>query len=306
VSSTALLRLTSTVTSMADLWSTIIDWLTAERISVITGVGFGLVGSIFGWRGFVQQRRANSAAEQATRESLEPMVVVSVAASDNDRDAMVLTIENAGPSIARNVRITVDQPPVRSFDKPGEPQMYEWHVFTDGISSMPPRSRLVFLFDIGSRRFNSDLPTQYTFTVDADGPWGSVATLVYDVDLRPMRDAWAGQTTIKNVVEKLTAMNEALGSLTDAVRKLDQVKSVSVADIFLRQLFDETRRLGIDGVAADSESHVNQGHAGSMKKVEIRPVAQASPGGPCPTGPGRPPNDLNQLGTHELPAGESG
>jgi hypothetical protein len=209
------------------LWSNVVDWLTTGRISVLLTLAFGLPALIFGAWGLRVQLRQHTASERARRESAEPMVMVNIAPSDNDRNAMILTVENIGPSVARNVRIAVDPPPVRSFDESRRRPMHEWSLFKKGISVLPPRARLVYLFDFGSRRFNSELPTEYTFTVDADGPWGPVGTLVYRADLSPMGDVWAGQTTLHTLVDALNKIGNRLQGLEDIAAAIQELSNNS-------------------------------------------------------------------------------
>lgn len=98
--------------------------------------------------------------------------------------------------------------------------MHEWHLFTKGILTMPPGRKMTFLFDLGSRRFDSNLDMQFTFVVEAEGPFGPAPTLTYEVDLDSMRDSWVGHTTIKNLVDSLNKTNGGIVELTRAVQQL--------------------------------------------------------------------------------------
>jgi hypothetical protein len=196
------------------------SWFTVERVSVLVSVLFGLAGIGFGlWQYYAQHR----ATQQARRESLEPMVIADITTTENDRDVLIFVVENIGPSIARNVRLVADPPPIRSFDGPDQVPMHEWQVFARGIATLTPRRRMVYFFDLGSRRFDTGLPTQYTFTVTAEGPFGAAPTLVYDVDLAPLRDAWVGQTTLGSVVKALETINGQLGEVSNEISNLSVV-----------------------------------------------------------------------------------
>lgn len=168
-----------------------------------------------------QARESDAATRRAQRESLQPMVTAQITPALNDPSVMVFSVANIGPSIARNVRISVTPPITRSFDDPSRDPMHQWKIFTDGIRTMPPGYSMEFLFDIGFRRFNDTLPLLFTFVVDADGPFGSAPQLVYEIDLRPMRDMWVGQKTLGSIVDKLDKTNQSLGQVADAVRLLD-------------------------------------------------------------------------------------
>jgi hypothetical protein len=233
----------------------VVEWINIDRLSVIVAT-LALIGLFYSWRSaqaakasadaalsqaasareqvdlgrqqielllkqVAQTDEAQRATRQAQEESLQPMVVVNIAPAPNDRSVMMLTIENIGPSIARNVCIAVSPPPTRSTDRPGQKAMHEWHVFTRGIKTMPPRHRMEFFFDVGFQRFKPGMPTEFTFLVDAEGPFGPAPQLTFEIDLNAMRDTWIGQTTIGKVVKQLEQGNRNLAELTSAVRQLD-------------------------------------------------------------------------------------
>lgn len=233
----------------------LIDWFDVERLSVLVAA-LALFGIVYSWRSaqaakasadaarsqaasareqvdlgrqqinlllrqIAQTGEAQQTTRQAQQEALQPTVVVDIVPAPNDRSVMMLVIENIGPSIARNVRIAASPPPTRSFDRADGKQMHEWHVFTRGIKTMPPRHRMEFLYDIGFQRFKPGVPTEFTFVVDAEGPFGPAPQLTFDIDLSALRDTWIGQTTVGKVVEQLEKGNRNLGELTTAVRQLN-------------------------------------------------------------------------------------
>jgi len=107
--------------------------------------------------------------------------------------------------------------------------MHGWRVFTKGIATLPPGRRIVYLSDIPSRRFNTaNMPLRHEFTIMADGPFGPVSPLVYDVDLEPLFYARAGQTTTKDIVTTLTETNRVLTGITKAVIAADERGHTSV------------------------------------------------------------------------------
>ncbi|MBX7266549.1 hypothetical protein KIF24_11210 [Micromonospora sp. Llam7] len=241
-------------------------WLTVDRLSATVAV-LALLGLIYSWRSaqaakasaeaarsqadsareqtelgrrqielLLQQVAQTDAAHRATRqaqeESLQPMVVVDIGPAPNDRSVLMLSIENIGPSIARNVRIELAQPITTSLDGDGRNPIHEWHIFTRGVKTMPPGHRMELFFDIGAQRFKPGVSNEFTFIVNADGPFGPAPELTYDIDLTPMQDTWIGQTTIGKLVEQLQEVNSKLGSLTSTVRETGA------------ELAEATRRLG--------------------------------------------------------------
>lgn len=233
----------------------IVEWINIERLSLMVAA-LALLGVFYSWRQaqaaktsadaarsqadsareqvdlgrqqielllkqVAQTDEAQRAMRQAQEESLQPMVVVDIVPAPNDRAVMMLVIENIGPSIARNVRIAASPPPSRASASPDRKPMHEWHVFTRGIKTMPPRHRMEFFFDVGFERFKPGVANEFTFTVDAEGPFGHAPQLTFETDLNAMRDTWIGQTTIGKVVKQLEQGNRNLTELTTAIRHLD-------------------------------------------------------------------------------------
>ncbi|GAA3957543.1 hypothetical protein GCM10023085_45050 [Actinomadura viridis] len=123
--------------------------------------------------------------EQVRREQAEPYVVVDIRPSDHVSSVFLLIIENVGPTVARNVQIQFDPLLERTL----ETSRASWKpirdalLFTSGIPLMPPGRRMEWFFDMTPARFSSTLPMHYTVTVEADGPFGAVEPLVYQIDL---------------------------------------------------------------------------------------------------------------------------
>jgi hypothetical protein len=152
-------------------------------------------------------------ADVARRESLEPYVVVNIEPSANSHQMLLLTIENIGPSVARDVRILPDPPLRRSYEKEGGPAtpIMSWHIFTNGIAMLPPRRRIELPFDIIRERLpKGDLPDRYRFTVEATGPFGPVQTMIYDVDLSVYKHEYVDDLTTHHVAKALREIEDTL------------------------------------------------------------------------------------------------
>ncbi|WP_326549952.1 hypothetical protein [Micromonospora sp. NBC_01813] len=232
-----------------------IDLINVERLSVLVAA-LALLGIFYSWRSAQAARASASAAHsqaasardqvdlgrqqiellmkqiaqadeaqratrQAQEEALQPMVVVDIIAAPDNRAVMMLVIENIGPSVARNVRIDVSPPPTRVAEDRSRKAIHEWGIFANGIKTMPPRHRMEFFFDVGFRRFNSEINNAFTFVVSADGPLGPAPKLTYEIDLEALRETWIGQATLGKVVEQMKKGNESLGELASAIRSLD-------------------------------------------------------------------------------------
>jgi hypothetical protein len=106
-------------------------------------------------------------AHRVREEQARPFVVVDL----EPGFLVVLTVENLGRTMARNVTIR--------FDKPLRSTLPEPHDF-DGsptfrgepIPALPPGKRIRVLFDQAADRLGSDLPRRYAVEVLYRGPFG--------------------------------------------------------------------------------------------------------------------------------------
>lgn len=136
--------------------------------------------------------------------------------------SLLLVIENAGPTVARNVRISCN-PPLKSGwapvgDEPDLTQVIQ-QVMARTIPMLPPRRRLTFLLDSRERFKNTELPRVYTFTVNADGPAGAVETLEFTVDLDAVAWALLEDRPTKQLETKLGKIERAVFALSPGIAR---------------------------------------------------------------------------------------
>lgn len=170
------------------------------------------------WQAAIARRSAAqqlALAERIHREQNEPYVIVDIQPERND-GSLLLVIENAGPTVARNVRISCN-PPLKSGwapvgDEPDLTQVIQ-QVMARTIPMLPPRRRLTFLLDSRERFKNTELPRVYTFTVNADGPAGAVETLEFTVDLDAVAWALLEDRPTKQLETKLGKIEKAVLAL---------------------------------------------------------------------------------------------
>lgn len=194
--------------------------LTVDQWTVTVAVVAAVIAV---WQAAIARRSAAqqlTLAERIHREQNEPYVIVDIQPERND-GSLLLVIENAGPTVARNVRISCN-PPLKSGwapvgDEPDLTQVIQ-QVLARTIPMLPPHRRLTFLLDSRERFQNTELPRMYTFTVNADGPAGAVETLELTVDLDAV--AWAlleGRPT-KQLETKLGKIEQAVLALRPSDR----------------------------------------------------------------------------------------
>ncbi|WP_225828249.1 hypothetical protein [Streptomyces naphthomycinicus] len=189
------------------------DWI--ALIAVVVSVGAAFISA---WQARIARTSADSQMEMAKRvhrEQNEPYVVVDIEPYQPGSPAMVLVIENIGPTVARNVRISCDPPIVSNWGDDLTATLQQ--IMSQPISALPPRRRLVYLFD-DHDRWRTDLPTAYTFTVQCDGPEGAVEALEYMIDFGFWGDSLIGERPTKRLEEELDSISTVLGKLTDSVK----------------------------------------------------------------------------------------
>ncbi len=129
--------------------------------------------TIFAW---LQVRHAR----QLREDQAQPFVVVSFRPSAVWGHAINLVVENIGNTVAKDVRITFDQP---LESKSRSMNINESQLFKEGIRVMPPRMKIETLFDLAHERYGADLPMTYMATVTYRGIRGKQETMEYTLDM---------------------------------------------------------------------------------------------------------------------------
>jgi hypothetical protein len=193
----------------------------------------GLVAVVAAWISFAQARHAKEQvraadeqvgiarrqleqAEKAHREQNEPYVIVDIQPDGPGSGLLVVIVENIGPTMARDVTITAN-PPLVSASGDNLTEKVQ-RGLSRTIPMLPPGRRLKWAFDISSRRFGSDLPTAYTFTVQAKGPFGDVEPMEYLVDISSWRETLLGEHPNAKVEKALSDISSSLSALAKAFR----------------------------------------------------------------------------------------
>lgn len=184
-----------------------------------------------GERSAAAAERAAVAAEQQTeiqlqlrKDAAQPYVWVDVRPDDVTDVLLNLVIGNSGPTIAQNVRATID-PPLEAIDPLKDRTETAQDRLARGISSLPPGRTLVWPLGQGFNILAGNGSKRHTVTVTADGPFGPVPPLTYVVDLmdyeghmhRPIGSMHLLTRAVENIGDKLSS--SATGKPTpDALR----------------------------------------------------------------------------------------
>ena len=166
---------------------------------------------------YASGRSARLAGRQITNQqtqfeaSMQPYVWVDIRPRDEDGQILVLVVGNSGPTVATNVRVTVDE------DVPHAPRNNDrlqtaLDRFNSGHASLPPgRSHSWGLGTAIEILNDPDADRQVTVTIQADGPHGAVEPLTYRIDLNDWRETSVqAQGSMFRVEKALQSLEQAL------------------------------------------------------------------------------------------------
>lgn len=135
-----------------------------------------------------RSERAAKAAEEQTRiqhqlrqDAAQPYVWADVRPDEEHGVVLQLVIGNSGPTIATNIRVRIEPPlpfiPQLEGAKAAQERLAE------GMSSLPPGRTMRWWLGQGWNLIPKEGRAVHRFTITADGPFGPVPELSYDVDL---------------------------------------------------------------------------------------------------------------------------
>ena len=167
--------------------------------------------------------RAAKAAEEQTaiqdqlrKDAAQPYVWVDVRPDEVTSVLLNLVIGNSGPTVATNVRVSID-PPLPAIDQLKDRAQTAQDLLAHGIKSLPPGRTLVWPLGQGFSILRGSGPQVHTFTIEADGPFGPVPPQSYPLDLsdwngamhRPAGSLDQVATAIKNLTSHIAQQRPA-------------------------------------------------------------------------------------------------
>lgn len=185
------------------------DW------AAIGAVGAVLIAAAALWFSIRSTRaaeRAADAAEAQTRiqrqlreDAAQPYVWADVRTEGEHGVIMELVIGNSGPTVATDVKVRID-PPLPSIEQLKGAQAAQERL-AEGFKSLPPGRTLRWWLGQGWNVVQKEGPQVHRITITANGPFGPVPELNYDVDLAEFRE------------QEMTAQGTLRG-LTNAVKEI--------------------------------------------------------------------------------------
>ena len=162
-------------------------------VSIIAAV-VALVSAVFTAATVKQAARSADAAEaqvagmhESNIAAAQPYVWADVRASDDQSLLVEVVLGNSGPTVAQNVRVNFDPPlPLqRADDLTGQ----ALERMRSGLRSLAPGKTLHWNLGSGPVLLETERPQIHVVTIDADGPFGPVPRLTYEVDLSDFRES---------------------------------------------------------------------------------------------------------------------
>ncbi|MFT9477882.1 hypothetical protein [Streptomyces sp. 11-1-2] len=196
---------------------------TLALIAIIISVGTAVGTFIYTHQQMKAAKRANELTEKAQQEQVQPYVVAEIRERVPGSQLLVFSIENTGPTMARDVKVTVD-PPLRSTLGDDVEQTLNAAVSRE-IPVLPPKRQLTFLVDVGHKLFASDLPRRYTVVVKSAGPLGVVEPLTYTIDLDVLQHSLLNR-------ESLEWSTHVLAEESKKARKAHEKQANAMAQLF--------------------------------------------------------------------------
>jgi hypothetical protein len=175
----------------------LLTWPSAERVVALGAIGQLVVLVVAALYARAQVREARELREDQAR----PFVVLDF--EMGHPPLMYLVVANLGRTIARNVRFEVDPPFESSRDASNPVPLAKLKLFTEGIPSLVPGKRIVFLFDLLNHR-PKELPNSYRVTLRYEGERGPLPPDVQRLDLDLYRPLVPVQLyTVHHVAQQL-------------------------------------------------------------------------------------------------------
>ncbi len=164
------------------------------------------------------RRSANASREQtkqqkqAAKDAAQPMLWVDIRGDDRQGQALALLLGNSGPSIARNVKVTLDPGPPSTLDiKP------ILEILKKGIASLPPGRTMQWALGAAHNTSDWDAHKAYRVRIEAEGPFGAIEPLEYAISVDDLDGSHAAP------LGNLHAVAAELHEMTTATKELNEI-----------------------------------------------------------------------------------
>lgn len=194
------------------------------------------------------QRAARAAEDQTAiqqdlkEQSAQPYVWADIQPDMQQGTMLHLVLGNSGPTMARNVRIIID-PPIPDHPKYSGKTAIAQKRSSDGILSLAPGRTIRWSLGRGFDLLEEeDDQTIYSLRVSADGPYGALEPVVFEIrpsDWREARDAPDGnlhfvRKAIENLANESRMIRQQIQSKDISVVESSEINESSLSDAIVR------------------------------------------------------------------------
>ncbi len=148
---------------------------------------------------FVALRPANEAVEQSKEQTkiqrdlivqaAQPYVWADIQPDNQQGRTLQLVVGNVGPTMARNVKVVID-PTIPEHPAHSDTKALAHERLREGILSLAPRRVIRWTLGPGSDLLkDKDDATTYRLRVTADGPYGALEPVEFEIRPRDWREA---------------------------------------------------------------------------------------------------------------------
>ncbi|TFV66083.1 UNVERIFIED_ORG: hypothetical protein E4P37_07890 [Bacillus sp. AZ43] len=134
-----------------------------------------------------EARAQTDLQRQMHRDAAQPYVWADVRPDDGHGQLLRVIVENGGPTVARDVRISFN-PPLPEVHRRDRTQFMG---LENGISALTPGRRIMWTLGVSFELMSPGLAGAHEVTVDAVGPFGPLEQLRYTIDLSQWRESAA-------------------------------------------------------------------------------------------------------------------
>jgi len=171
-------------------------------------------------------KRQTEIQEQLYRDQQQPYLWVDFRVDPVSYYLIDLVLKNEGPTVATNVRVTMDPPIQRSSAFTIEKRLLDLPGFANGFASIPPGREMRWSLGTHVEIFEERSFHRHTVTIEFDGPFGPAEPLVYVLDYSDAKAmALRDPGSLKSMTEALTKGNRelmrVLGRVEQAMRPDD-------------------------------------------------------------------------------------
>jgi hypothetical protein len=193
----------------------LVDWFrtfTAETWVAFAAAGIAVVALYFTGIAAKAAKDQTKIQGQLRIDAAQPYVWADMRENRESGSMLQLEVGNSGPTVATNVRVNISMPlPSSSVSNENRLRGIEKRL-AEGIRSLAPGRVITWTLGVGHQILAEEGGRSYTFTIDADGPFGPLETLSYTADLddwRSMRDQPSGTLhTVRKSIDSLTKQIE--------------------------------------------------------------------------------------------------